>query len=162
MTNYKLHSWWCCTHTVHSQHNCIFNNSWAGLFMTVWPQQIFPFCCRNWRSFCSAWRIIPQRLVILTMSLYCGMFPVELKCQLHWHWAYWDAEEDHNLSVTFAAFLTDRSILIYMRSFGCWRWLSLHKDLYLYGAGFCRVCMSFQRLPALNSYIYIHPISTSW
>lgn len=33
MNNYNLAAiWWCCTHTVHSC-DCIFNNSWAGL----WP-----------------------------------------------------------------------------------------------------------------------------
>lgn len=100
------------TRTKHSRHNCIFNNSWAGLSRRV-SNNVSPVCCRNWRSSCSPWRratlrlVMPQnatRAIKVSVTSTGGLTATQT-----------DQLDDLNLNMTSVALPAAWSILIYMR-----------------------------------------------
>lgn len=146
MNNYNLFSlWWCCTHTVHSQHNCIFNYSWAGLWL----------CGLNKR--------FPLLLQKLEEFLFCmedNHPEVGVTCiDIGFTGTQRNPSVDLNLNVTSVAFF-DWLINTDLHEKPGWVsqtvWVSTMALIYTEEEGFAEHVFSFQHLPALNSYIYTH------
>lgn len=102
------------TRPEHSRRNCILNNSWAGLNRRA-STNVSPFCCRNWRSSCSAWRRATRRWV--TPSAIAAI-KVSVTSTGGLTGTQTDQLDDLNLNMTSAALPAAWSILICMRSHG--------------------------------------------
>lgn len=102
------------TRPEHSRRNCIFNNSWAGLNRRA-STNVSPFCCRNWRSSCSAWRRATRRWVTPSAI---GAIKVSVTSTGGLTGTQTDQLDDLNLNMTSAALPAAWSILICMRSHG--------------------------------------------
>lgn len=111
MNNYNPLSLWSrSTRSVHSRHNCIFNNSWAGFVSRRVSTNVFPpfFVFQKLEEF--LFGMEENHAEVGTAR----MLSVWLKCRFTGMQT--DQLDDLNLNMTPVALPTVWSILIYMRS----------------------------------------------